>query len=189
MHKLRLTLTMHTQRTGARSRHLSFPKSNTKWNASQRTRAIRRLMPLWLITIQGCVITLIKRLHTANRWAQYCMKGQTDIAFDTCTPSRHRYELFKSTWQNSKLQSCVSVLNKLSTGVAHWDQVHQWNGGLVVLSLGNAGVRCWVAGVLVLRWGCDLLFCSSIVVFAITLFDKLWLVGEGLAAWQGSTIR
>ena len=40
-----------------------------------------------------------------------------------------------------KMQSCVSVLNRFSTRVAHWNQVHQLNGELVALSLGNAGVR------------------------------------------------
>ena len=44
----------------------------------------------------------------------------------TCTLWRHRYELFKSTWQNSKLQSCESVLHTFSTRDAHWDQVHRY---------------------------------------------------------------
>ena len=70
---------MHTQRTGARRPRGSFQESNTKWNALIGGRAIKRKLPLKFITLQGCMITLISRLHTANKWTHYCMKGQTNI--------------------------------------------------------------------------------------------------------------
>jgi len=44
----------------------------------------------------------------------------------SCALWRHRYEVFESTWPNSKLQSGESVLHTISTRNAHSDQVHRY---------------------------------------------------------------